>query len=590
MARRTDRKIDSGSVKVFPLVRKEIKRPKILPMIAYDLETTSIREGTPKLKYLTAHGADFHFSGRVDNVEDLRRFLVNRFLLPERRGTRFVAWNANHFDVYFISAALLHDPDFILRPYLTRSNNLRGLRINLRADEKISWEFLDGISMTGCVGMKLEKFLKIFAPDHQKLTGVINFENEEFDANNVSHVAYAERDSEGLYHALVNAQSIIQEKFSIGFAPTVGNMGIKIFSAHVPRNVQVWRPSGDCLEAIRETVMRGGYCHIVQKYSGSVWKYDLNQAYAAAMRDAALPAGRAIRGPAKKLEKIPAAIYRVTATNKNNPESCPFYYRSIEDEKTALGYNEIRDTWLTSIEVEQLISEGWKISYSDSWGWEESFNMRELVDKLEDLRVNAPGGPSGAQGTMIKAVGNNAYGKTVERQMGLEMVLAADEPEGFAEYACDIPELAHIWFRFVEPTARPYHQPQLGAFITAHVRMVLRRAMLLRPKAFLYADTDCVVFSEPVEDLPIDPGKYGYWKKEVDGEPYLLIAKKVYANIDASVKHAKGMNIARLTVDDFEKWFAGAAPVQTQNQRVSFLKAMQGAEMFKARTKVGQRL
>ena len=106
------------------------------------------------------------------------------------------------------------------------------------------------------------------------------------------------------------------------------------------------------------------------------------------------------------------------------------------------------------------------------------------VNRLESLRVPAP---KSAQGIIMKCIGNNSYGKTVERLEGVDMLLAPTKPEGYSEYPTahdDDETFAHVWFRFAKPLTREFHQPQLGAFITAHVRMVLRRAILLAPDAW----------------------------------------------------------------------------------------------------------
>ena len=140
-------------------------------MIAYDFETTRIAKGTPRPLYLTAHGLNpaFSFDGPIDSMEHLSTILETRFLTDDLNGARYVAWNANNFDSYFIAAALLQNPAYILRPYLTRSNALRGLRVLLTEDQHLDpkaqrhWEFLDGIAMLGLVGTSLEKFLKTFA-------------------------------------------------------------------------------------------------------------------------------------------------------------------------------------------------------------------------------------------------------------------------------------------------------------------------------------------------------------------------------------------------------------------------------------------
>lgn len=577
-------------------------------MIAYDLETTRIAAGTPKPLYLTAFCDEWKCSIRVNSIAHLFEILETRFFIPEFVGARFVGWNANNFDVFFIGLAVLTCERYIIRPYLTRSKSLRGLKVFLRDDPKQSWEFLDGLAMTGLGSTalrKLDDFLKVFASEHRKHTiedGAPDFEGgENFNPLNARHVAYAERDSEGLYRGLHAFEVITVEHFKMPLQPTIGNMGIKIFQSHMPADATVWEPNLAALRAIRDYVMRGGFCYCVERFEGPVWKYDLNQAYAAAMRDCLLPSGTCIHSRSVH-PYAQTGIYRVRAHNARN--KIPFYYRSL-DRLPVFGVSEIAETWLTSIEITQLQREGWSVEVLEGFFWDEAFRMREYVDKLEGLRVNAPGGPGGAQGLIMKCIGNNSYGKTVEQLDGIELVMANECPDGFHEYQSEDDTVRHLWFKFGKPVLREYHQPQLGAFITAHVRMVVRRAALLAPDAWKYADTDCVMFDQAVA-LPVDPGRYGMWKLEAAGEPYLLIGKKVYTDMDYAapiaerVRHAKGMNVRRLTDADFVAWHKGAwtdadtgeiliSPRQKQVQRQNFVKAMTGADMFIEHTKVGQR-
>lgn len=569
-----------------PLLRRE-RRLKLSRMIAYDLETTRIQKGTPEPKYITAFTEGWKCSLKVSGVAQLRLVLENRFLVQEFERARFVAWNGNNFDVYLVAQALLACGDYIIRPYLTRSKNLRGLRVILRADNKKWWEFLDGISMTiGNVPMRLKKFIDVFAPEYAKLQGPDFEGGEEFDPSNPDHILYAERDAEGLYRAMVAAEAITVKHFGIGLQPTIGNMGIKIFQRNMPAQTEVWEPSLPCILALRDQVMRGGFCYSARKFEGKIWKYDLNQAYAAAMREAKLPAGRCVYTP-KGLNKY-ARIFIVRCKGENKNNRVPFYYRNM-DRKAGYGMEGFSETWLTSLEYDQLLAEGWKLTALESFFWDEHFRMKEYVNKLESLRVNAPGGVNGAQGTMIKSIGNNSYGKTVEQLDGLELVMALNCPQGFSEYQSENDELKNVWFKLQRPVMREYHQPQLGCFITAHVRMQVRRAILRAPDAWLYADTDCVIFERPV-DLPVDPMKYGFWKIEAEGEKYRIITKKVYADFAGKVRHAKGMNVKRLSDADFIAWYKGEPPRQLQVHRQNFVKFVSGQPMFTERSKIGQKM
>lgn len=568
-------------------------------LIAYDFETTNIGEGTPRPLYLTAFAKDcMHFETPIKDMAHLARVLESEFLIEEHHGAKFVAWNGNNFDAYFVAAALIRNPRFVLRPYLTKSNALRGLRVSLREDidtrkNKRTWEFLDGMAMLGLVGVSLEKFLDNFAPEHRKMKGAIDFERETFDASNPIHRAYAMRDSVGLWHGMQRAQSILYETFQQPLTVTMGGACIKIFKSHVPRDVEVHSPRDDLLALIRSHVMRGGYCYCVRRFHGPVWKYDLNQAYAAAMRDAALPCGFVTHlGRVSTLKVGTPYIARIEARNPSN--IVPFYYRGEINGRlrSMFGRDEITSTWLTSIEVEQLQSEGWAVKVHEAYLWESAFSMRDYVDKLERMRMTCEGGPSGPIGTMVKMVGNHSYGKTVEQIEPLEFVLCAECPDDYAPYYGDeFDPIEHVFFRFVEDQrAKDYHQPQIGAFITAHVRMLVRRAALLNPDAWLYADTDCVVFSEDVTDkLPIDAARYGAWKIEESGTVYKIIAKKVYTQAEGEKRKrsAKGMNVKRLTERDFDNWFDGEPPLQNQIQRQSFLQVMRGAEMYRAQDRRG---
>lgn len=552
-----------------------------------------------------------HYASRIDDMDHLTLILRANFLTEDHKGIKYIAWNGNNFDAYFVAAALVREEDLVLRPYLTRSGSLRGLRVMLREDadnpRAVGWEFLDGIAMLGLVGTNLDKFTENFAPNYRKMTGVIDFEKEEFDCDNALHCEYAMVDSIGLYHGMTRAQDILMEEFDQPLAVTMGGACIKIFKAHIPSDVIVSPLDDKLMDITRDYVMRGGFCYCVKRYHGPVWKYDINQAYAAAMRDAKLPSGRPMHTENGLHKYAQVFIARVTAQHASN--IIPFYYRTEQNGrlKSAFSRDRIDGTWITSIEFNQLKAEGWTIKVHESYTWEDSFSMRDYVDKLERIRTTCEGGPSGPIGTMAKAVGNHSYGKTVEQLEPIEFILADEAPPGWMPYYGNESEpLDHVYYRWIEDEdVRPkdYHQPHIGAFITAHVRMVLRRAALVAPSEWLYADTDCVVFSRDVTaDLDVDAKRYGAWKIEKSGAEFKIIAKKVYTEIVAPgtldekgkpkkpQRSAKGMNIKRLSDDDFDHWFEGNAPVQHQVQRNNFIKVMRGAEMYRKQERTGTRI
>jgi hypothetical protein len=584
-------------------------------LIAYDFETTRIPKAarrdddavligpaTPRPLYLTAYGADFSFEAAIRDMPHLTRLLRARFLTKENEGAKFVGWNANRFDAYIVAAALVREPDLRLVPYLTNNKTVRGLRVELVSidgldipeKERPSWEFLDGVAMLGLVGLSLAKLLQTFAPDHAKLVGVIDFEREEFDPGNVLHCAYAMRDSVGLYHAMTRAQAILLEHFNEPLRVTMGGSCIRILQAHMPEGVRVLSPDPELERILRQQVVRGGFCYCARQHDGPVWKYDINQAYAAAMREAQLPAGSVVPMTGNP-HKLPGAfIVCITAQNPTN--TVPFYYRTEEGGRlrSAFGLQRIAQTWITSAEFHQLRAEGWAIQCHGVRAWTDSFNLRDYVDRLEKLRTTCEGGPSGPIGTMTKAVGNHSYGKTLEVVAPIEYVIAAECPPDYVplfDEGFGATPIEHIYYRFDhDRKPKPYHQPQIGGFITAHVRMVLRRAILLAPDAWLYADTDCLVFDRDMTaQLDIDPARYGAWKVEESGTRYRIIAKKVYAQVGGEKPKvsAKGLNVKRLSPEDFARWLDGEPPEQSQVQLNNFLAVLCGAPMYRAQLRTG---
>lgn len=577
--------------------RRERRRPASpARIVAYDFETAPIRSGTPRPLYLTAAGDDWRYASPIRTMAHLHDELVAHFLTEELAGSTFAAWNGNRFDAYFIAAALVRDPAWRITPYLTGSRELRALVIH-RADDPTSrtrkWTFADGMAMLG-IDCALGELLRTFAPELPKLAAPDW--SRGFDAADPGHRAYALRDSEALHAALTHAQDILMAHFGEPLGLTIGGTAIRVFGANIPQRVTIRPLEDDAEKPVREFLSRGGYVFCRSKYRGPVWKYDINQAYAAAMRDCLLPCGSMMHGTYSIDPDIDTYMIRVDAwAPPGSPVATVPFYVKVEDShgriRSTYARGIIRGAWVTSDEHRQLVAEGWEIEPIEWWAWSANFRMTDFVNRLEELRATAPGGPQSAMGRMVKALGTTAYGKTAERLDGIEYALSAECPPGFLPwYADDDAEpIDHVYWRFDDDSRpKPHHQPQIAAFVTAWVRMVMRRAILIDPEAWLYADTDCLMFSRDVTaHMDVDPLRYGAWKIEEAGAEYSIIDRKVYVSADGRRKAARGMDVRALTGEHFELWFAGKAPRQDQLQLTNFLDVMRGAEMYVHRSRRG---
>ena len=530
---------------------------------------------------MTAWSPFVQVAESIGSFSDLHAIITGQLLTPELSGAKFAAWNGNRFDAYFIAAAMVRDDRYRIIPLMTKSRELRGLDIVSLEDEGKRWSFTCGMAMLG-IDCTLSELLDSFAPDLPKLPAPDW--SQGFDAARQDHRDYAMRDSEGLWHALDRAQRIVMQEFGEPLGLTMGGTGIRVFSASIPDRIVIKPAEEEAEQVIRQFLNRGGFVFCRGKYDGPVWKYDINQAYAAAMRECSMPCGSMLWDRFGPEDTTGAYMVKLSAIKPDNV--VPWYVKMQDAQgriRATYARTVIRDAWVTSDEHRQLIAEGWEIEESEHWAWARTFTMRDFVDRLEAMRAQAPGGPQGPTGRMVKAIGTNCYGKTAEQPDGIEYCLARECPDGFLPWYEDDDgdPIEHVFWRPQEVAPKPHQKPQIAAFITAHVRMVLRRAALLDPSAWLYADTDCLMFSRDMSHcLDIDATRYGAWKIESAGEHHRIIMPKVYQS--ARKTAARGMNVQTLTGEHFDKWFKGEAPNQTQVQLRNFLDVMRGAEMYRA--------
>lgn len=556
--------------------------------IAYDLETTAIAAGTPSPRYLSLYDGETAHGYVCQSMPELGALVVRTMLTDDTVGKRYIAFNGNRFDAYLVVLSLLTEPQYRAEPWLARSDAFRGMMVVDIENEKRRWFFSDTIAMFGFQG-GLDDFLKVFAPDyHKQHIDVLNF-----DAHNPKHVEYAINDAVALWHASRNAGQTMKEATGIPPQNTIGKAAIKLFEANIPDGTLIWRVPESALLPLKQT-KRGGYVHCAGRYRGPVWKYDLNQAYPSAMRND-LPAGRCTRTKGWIPDVL--GIYRATVSRVDKT-NIPFYMKDDVTNKMIYTYGQEVTGWLCSPEIIFLQQTGWDVMIYEGWYWADTFNMSPLVDHLEEARLTCEGGPKGPRGYMYKMMGNNAYGKTLELASGVRVVVAAECPRGYHPLYEEDEAFNGLWFRMEDVSDVTYRRAQIGTFITAYVRLTIMRTALLAPEAFRYADTDCVVFDRDMSDqIWIDPGKYGAFKQEEAGEVFVFINKKVYCSeawyTDDDGKkrpctaHAKGLRVKDLTIDDFERWYAGDLPVQTQTQRQSIIKVLSGAGMFNDHARTG---
>lgn len=562
-----------------------------MPRIAYDFETDAIAAGTPGPRYLVMVRED---DDAVLFAEDIRRLswrdvLVRYFLRPEFAGYRFVAYNGNRFDAHFLLKAMSEVAAVEAMPFLAGSNALRGVAVTLKENPKIRWTFSDAIAMTGFTG-KLASFIKAFGnPGDAKLAAE---DITDFNPESEQDRAYALADTRCLAHAMKNWAKELHDFSGAWPGNTVGAMAIKLFQSKLPDGVLIWEAPAFA-KALIEGAKRGGYVWTAGRYRGPAYGYDINQCYAAQMRNP-LPCGRAVRVRRENPGKL--GIYRAIVYRRTPERYVPFYATRVRsNERLYIDGSQPELVYLCTPEVVTLRELGWKVDVLDGVCWSESFNMSPWVDELEAERARL--GPKSPGGLVVKSIGNNAFGKTLEGAHPMRTLISRTRPDGGVALMPE--QSAVVWGVKEEKDEPEYHRPQIGVFIMAYGRCQLMRTAAKAPAYFLKADTDGITFARDMRDmLWIDATRYGAFKCEYEATEIMIFAKKCYCYAGADAREVlervqadpygveeicgmKGIRARELSWEDRIAWFSGNPPSQKQIQVNNVIKQLSGAPMYK---------
>lgn len=559
---------------------------------AWDIETTAIRAGTPSPLYVSmAPRVGEAVGWTCRGLSAFHDILVAHFLIVERIGHRYVAHNGNRYDSYFVAQALRDDPAYWVEPWFARSGALRGMAVYAAGDpppgrRRPVWYFADSMAMLAFDG-SLEALVALYYPQGAK-THAIDWQHEEFDPDNPDHVAYALNDTLILSHALDNAAKIVKDITGLPLQNTIGKLGIMYWQRQMPEGVNVWQMPESGKEMLRDA-KRGGLVYCTGSYRGLAWQQDINQSYTAQQRHP-LPWGRCYR----TWDRDPAVlgVYECSVWRGPFGVHLPLYCKNLDTDTLNQydGSAPIR-TVLVSPELDILVRAGWEVAIDRGYEWTDSFDMGVMVDALERQRMSCDGGPKGAIGTMIKSIGNNAYGKTQEEVDGIRYRISGMCPgEGWHAAEAETEGMESVWVSYETPQECDYHRLQIGVFITAYGRCQLYDQIIRHGSEVLYADTDCTITSRDIADtLDIDPGRYGAWKVErQSGGEVIVLNKKSYCWPAADVRHWKGIHVDMVSAEDYERaYVTGEVPEQAMTQRQGILKVLGGHDMFVGRSRHG---
>lgn len=441
------------------------------------------------------------------------------------------------------------------------------LEIFLATDSKIMSVECCGVKMRDSYLLfpqSLKKFTKQFAPGYVKKD--LDFDKEEFDPNNETHIDYAITDVKGLCIALFNFRKSFTQIWGVTPNWTMASSAMKAWLTTLKNPVQ---PASRNYENFFRHCYSGGY--VAPLFTGAVngaITFDINSSYPAAMRKG-IPAGSPMICKGDDYDKnepgfwvidvetpgdliVPVLPYRGEEIHKN--------FRSLSKwplpKKGSIYPKGNFRTVASSIEVNFARSVGYKIKPVYGLVFDELiYPFNSFVNTCESLRKQYKGTPNEI---VVKGTQNSLYGKFGMMRVRRVVCKEPEEPE-LLEGWTPLDALGERYGFIVEQNEDMITAPYIAAWITANARISLFETIYkIGPTNVLYCDTDSItVRPETNTDLIPCSGNYGDFKLEKVWEVFRAHAPKVYAGkIDGEWMGAcKG--IPKPDADIFEKLFNG---------------------------------
>jgi hypothetical protein len=370
---------------------------------------------------------------------------------------------------------------------------------------------------------KLADLTAKFAPDHAKLSGVIDFATETFNTHDPKHMEYALRDSESLALAMYQLNATIETLYGVPMGHTTAGTAVKAWRRTLEDPIFTHRPSMDfCRKAYY-----GGLVFLTDTNThANCTTIDINSSYPNVMQKYGVPYGTPIQTK-KFYHKQYPAIYHCTITAPDNLIIPIIPSRNAQGATRWLSGT--LETYATNAELHFALAHGYTdLIIHDGVVWENfCFPFEDFVEKAKAIRAQFKGTPSE---TLAKLIQNSLYGKMGTRQERKEVFIPVTSADiGPDDVPMDDAQIYWIRNTFDEDILC---NPAWAAFITAHGRLeLLRNAYdIIGVEHCLYGDTDSLTAKESADLSGVDIGnEYGQFKIEKHWTEYRAIAPKVYA-------------------------------------------------------------
>jgi hypothetical protein len=371
----------------------------------------------------------------------------------------------------------------------------------------------------------LDNLTKMFAPELPKLH--IDFDNENFDIHNQSHLDYAIRDAQSLRVALINYFDSIYNLFGVTAGHTVAGTAMRAWQKTLDDNLIIsYSQDGENEQYIRDAYYGGIVFLTNNEQHKNAVTFDINSSYPYIMQSYDMPLGRATQ--TQKYQDGKLAIYDVSIIAPDNLRI------AILPSRNARGGMEFRRgllrTKITNYELDYALLNGYVLQeIHGGLYWKETINpFYDFVEKCKSIRKEHKGK---SYEKIAKLMQNSVYGKFGARRERVSVIVGYENLDldkgGISPFSDDLDDL----FLVEEYSDDMPCKPEWSVFITALARLrLISTAYAVGVDNVLYGDTDSLTVKEQADISAIDVGdEYGQFKMEKTWEFFRAIAPKTYA-------------------------------------------------------------
>jgi len=513
-----------------------------------------------------------------------------------------ITWFAHNMEFDFARAhdevIKLIEDGYVMKPIINGLGRFICLKL-YRPDGELFFSLRDSAAVL--LGT-LDDITRNLAPEFAKLTGTIDWANEEFDISNALHVEYAIRDSRGLLESMINLETLLIDNFGCVLKLTAASISMQSFRVTLGKDGEFYkRPDKTMRDYIRQAYYGGfvfcGY-ETGKTQVGKLYHVDFSSCYPFCMRAFGVPDGHIAKTVDYKQGDI--GIFQIKVSIKDT--DLPLI--PLRTKNGIVWPRGEFETIVSSIEIENLIKYNVQFEVIEGIKFQKMcYPFKKIVDKCEAMRKQHKGT---VLEMLAKLIQNSLYGKFASKEELQETIYSKDHNEDYDGLSLDDFELTDNETglnRYKQTKDKELDEDYLivswSVFITAHARRHLHEHMTIAGlDNVFYTDTDSLVVNQLGYDKLTEAGKikpkdeveYGDLALECEYQQFIAIAPKVYASLTVDGKFkgkAKGLPKKLRDEELFEFMLSGQESDRVFNyESVTSLKGvLKGQDYSQVRTR-----